>query len=109
MVFNGHTQESVAQIDAVTMSRITTMYADGLLGNFQILTVLGQLTAGVFNYMRPANAPDYKLARILGGAYDYIVPPASPESQKEAANNALKLFMTTAPGFNENLFKVKNG
>jgi hypothetical protein len=109
MVFNGHTQESVAQIDAVTMSRITTMYADGLLGNFQILTILGQLTAGVFNYMRPANAPDYKLARILGVAYDYIVPPASPESQKEAANNALKLFMTTAPGFNENLFKVKNG
>lgn len=109
MVFNGHTHESLAQIDEVTMSRITTMYADGMIGNFQILTILGQLTAGVFNYMRSANSPDFKLANILGSAYDYIVPPASPEAQKEAANEALKLFLTTAPGFNEKMFKVKNG
>jgi len=109
MVFNGHTPESISQIDEITMRRIQTMYADGMVGNLQTLAVLGQLTAGIFNYMRPANTPDYKLARILGVAYDYIVPPLSPESQKEAANNALKLFMTSAPGFNENLFKVKNG
>ena len=91
------------------MSRIMTMYADGMVGNSQILTILAQLTAGVFNYMRPANGAEYKLARILGVAYDYIVPPASPEAQKEATNNALKLFMSTAPGFNAKLFKVENG
>jgi hypothetical protein len=109
MIFNGHTHDTLAQIDEVSMSQIMTMYADGLVGNFQILTVLGQLTAGVFNYIRPANSPDYKLAKILGVAYDYIIPPASPEMKKQAANNALKAFMMTSPGYNENLFKAQNG
>lgn len=109
MIFNGHTHDTLAQIDEVSMSQIMTMYADGVVGNFQILTVLGQLTAGVFNYIRPVNSPDYKLARILGVAYDYIIPPASPQMQKEAANDALKMFISAAPGFNENLFKAKNG
>ena len=109
MIFNGHTHDTLAQIDEVSMSQIMTMYADGVIGNFQILTVLGQLTAGVFNYIRPANSPDYKLARILGVAYDYIIPPASPQEQKEAASNALKLFMSTAPGFQPTLFKAQNG
>jgi hypothetical protein len=109
MIFNGHTHDTLAQIDEVSMSQIMTMYADGVVGNFQILTVLGQLTAGVFNYMRPANSPDYKLAKILGVAYDYIIPPASPQMQKEATNDALKAFMMTAPGFNEDLFKAQNG
>ena len=109
MIFNGHTHDTLAQIDEVSMSQIMTMYADGVVGNFQILTVLGQLTAGVFNYIRPANSPDYKLARILGVAYDYIIPPASPQMQKEAANNALKMFMTAAPGFDEHWCKAQNG
>lgn len=109
MIFNGHTHDTLAQIDEVSMSQIMTMYADGVVGNFQILTVLGQLTAGVFNYIRPANSPDYKLARILGVAYDYIIPPVSPQNQKDATNEALKLFLTSAPGFNADLFKAKNG
>ena len=46
MTFNGHTSESIAQIDEVTMRRIQTMYADGVLGNHGILITLGQLTAG---------------------------------------------------------------
>jgi hypothetical protein len=29
--------------------------------------------------------------------------------QEEAANDALKMFMASSPGFNENLFKAKNG
>jgi len=109
MIFNGHTHDTLAQIDEVSMSQIMTMYADGVVGNFQILTVLGQLTAGVFNYIRPANSPDYKLAKILGVAYDYIIPPASPEMKKQAANDALKAFMMSAPGFSEDLFKAQNG
>jgi len=105
MIFNGHTHDSLAQLDEMTMIQIQAMYADGLIGNRGVLTALGQLTAGVFNYMRPANAPDYKLANILGQAYDYIVPPLSPEQQKEQVNNALKTFMTAAPGFSESRFK----
>ena len=75
MIFNGHTHDTLAQIDEVSMSQIMTMYADGVIGNFQILTVLGQLTAGVFNYIRPANSPDYKLARIkrqIAGMYGKV-------------------------------------
>lgn len=85
------------------------MYADGLIGNYQILTVLGQLTAGVFNYMRPANSPDYKLSNILGSAYDYIYPPLPDEGKAERVSNALKTFMTMAPGFKPELFKVNHG
>jgi hypothetical protein len=109
MIFNGHSHDSLAQIDEISMSQIMTMYADGVIGNFQMLTILGQLTAGVFNYIRPPNSPDFKLARILGAAYDYIVPPLSPEMQKEKASNSLKMLLMSAPGFNENMFKAKNG
>lgn len=91
------------------MTRIQTMYADGALGNHGILTCLGQLTAGVFNYMRPKDAPDYKLVKILGNVYDYIVPPMSEAEQREATNNALKTFISAAPGFDPKRFKVKNG
>lgn len=105
MIFNGHTHDSLAQLDEVTMTRIQTMYADGIIGNQGTLTLLGQLTTGVFNYMRPANTPDYKLPKIIGPSYDYIMPPLSPEQQKEQVNNALKTFMTAAPGFSESRFK----
>lgn len=109
MTFNGHTPETIAQIDEVTMRRIQTMYADGVIGNHGLLTAIGQLTAGVFNYMRPKDAPEYKLVKILGTAYDYIVPPATPEEQRESVNNSLKLFMTAAPGFDHKKFKVNHG
>jgi hypothetical protein len=105
MIFNGHTHDTLAQLDEMTMLQIQTMYSDGLIGNQGMMIVLGQLTAGVFNYMRPANAPDYKLSRILGQAYDYIVPPLTPEQQKEASNNALKTYMMMAPGFSQDRFK----
>lgn len=105
MIFNGHTHDSLAQLDEMTMIQIQTMYADGMIGNHGLLTTLGQLTTGVFNYMRPMNAPDYKLAKILGQAYDYIVPPLTPEQQAEATNNALKTFMMAAPGFDQSRFK----
>lgn len=105
MIFNGHTHDSLALLDEATMSRIQAMYADGVLGSQGLLTVLGQLTAGVFNYMRSANSQPYKLEKILGTAYDYIVPPLTPEQQKEAINNALKTFMMAAPGFTSDRFK----
>lgn len=88
------------------MTRIQTMYADGVIGNQGLLTVLGQLTAGVFNYMRAANTPDYKLAKILGSAYDYIVPPLTDEQKKQATDNALKTYMMAAPGFRQDRFKT---
>jgi hypothetical protein len=109
MIFNGHTLETIQEIDDVTMANIQTMYADGLVGNYGLLTQIATLTSGVFNYMRTANSPPYKLANILGSAYDYIYPPL-PESTKQAAvNDSLLIFMTQAQGFDKKLFEVKNG
>lgn len=109
MVFNGHTLDSIAEIDDVTMANIQTMYADGLVGNYGILTQLATLTNGVFNYMRTANSPPYKLANILGSAYDYIYPPLSEEQQKAAVNNSLLAFMSQANGFDKTKFGVTDG
>ncbi len=109
MIFNGHTLETIEELDDVTLANIQTMYADGLIGNFGILTQLATLTNGVLNYMRPPNTPTYKLANILGSAYDYIYPPLSPELQKAAVNDSLLAFMSMAHGFDKTLFGVKDG
>jgi len=109
MIFNGHTLETIEELDDVTLANIQTMYADGLIGNFGILTQLATLTNGVFNYMRPPNTPTYKLANILGSAYDYIYPPLSEEHKKAAVNNSLLAFMQQAQGFDKTLFGVKDG
>ena len=105
MIFNGHTLETIEELDDVTLANIQTMYADGMVGNYGILTQLATLTNGVFNYMRPANSPTYKLANILGSAYDYIYPPQSEQDKKAAVNNSLLAFMTQAPDFKQDRFK----
>ncbi len=51
----------------------------------------------------------YKLANILGSAYDYIYPPLSDEHKKAAVNNSLLAFMQQAQGFDKTLFGVKDG
>ena len=109
MIFNGHTLETIEELDDVTLANIQTMYADGLLGNYGILTQIASLTNGVFNYMRPANSPTYKLANILGSAYDYIYPPLTEEQQKAAVNDSLLAFMSQANGFDKTKFGVKDG
>lgn len=109
MIFNGHTKEQIDEIDVVTMLQIQTMYADGLLGNQSIITALGNLTNGVFNYMRPRGAAPYTLNNIIGPSYDYIYPPISEAEQQDKINESLLLFLSQAPGFEANKFGVKNG
>ena len=109
MIFNGHTLETIEELDDVTLANIQTMYADGMIGNYGILTQIATLTNGVFNYMRPANSPAYKLANILGSAYDYIYPPLTAEQQKAAVNDSLLAFMSQANGFDKTKFGVKDG
>ncbi|CAB4146845.1 hypothetical protein UFOVP499_53 [uncultured Caudovirales phage] len=105
MIFNGHTHETLALLDDVTMLQIQTMYADGMVGNQSVINLLGTLVNGLFNYIRPANSPTYKLANIIGSAYDYIYPPLPPQVQQEAVSNTLLAFMTQAPGFEEKRFE----
>lgn len=109
MIFNGHTLDTIEELDDVTLANIQTMYADGMIGNYGILTQIATLTNGVFNYMRPANSPPYKLANILGSAYDYIYPPLTEEQQKAAVNDSLLAFMSQANGFDKTKFGVKDG
>ena len=105
MIFNGHTHETIAVLDDVTMARMQTMYADGVLGNHGLITLLGQLTTGVFNYMRASNASEYKVAKIIGQAYDYIYPPMTEEQRKASLNESLLTFMSQAPEFKQERFK----
>jgi len=99
MVFNGHTIESIDAIDETTMNEIVVMYADGIIGNQGIISGIGSLTAGVFNYMRSGNSPPYSLKQILGNSYGYIFAEAEVKP-----NDALLLFMTQAKGFSMDKF-----
>lgn len=100
MLFNGHTQQSIDAIDEVTMNQISVMYADGMVGNQSILSVLGALTAGVFNYTRAPHSPPYSLKSILGASYGYIYP-----EQEVKPSDALLTFMSQAQGFDLSKFK----
>ena len=104
MVFNGHTLESIAALDQITMLQIQTMYADGVIGNHGLLAQLAVLTTGVFNYIRPPHAAPYRLAGTLGAVHDYLYPPASKEQLAAQANDSLLAFMVQAPGFSKGRF-----
>lgn len=108
MIFNGHTHDTISEMDDVMMAQLQTMYADGLIGNKAIVELLGTLTSGVFNYMRSDKSPPYKLANILGSAYDYIYPPLTEEQKRQQANEQLLVFMSQAPGFSHNKFGVND-
>lgn len=99
MLFNGHTQDSIAALDEATMNEIIVMYADGAIGNYGILQTLGSLTAGVFNYLRGANSKPYDLKTVLGNAYGYLYPDVEANP-----NQALLTFMSQAQGFNLSKF-----
>jgi len=91
-------------IDEETFRQICVMYADGLIGNKAIIETLGNLTAGVYNYMRSNNAKAYTLKNIIGKAYDYFYPE---QDKTKSVNDALLTYMSQAKGFKMNRFKVK--
>jgi hypothetical protein len=100
MVFNGHTIQDIDALDEATLNEITVMYADGLIGNRSLITTLGTLTAGVFNYMRPSSSMPYDLKAVIGSAYDYIYG-----EEKADVSQSLLTFMSQAPGFSIDKFK----
>jgi len=100
MVFNGHTIQHIDALDEATMNEISIMYADGLLGNKSLITTLGTLTAGVFNYMRPSSSMPYDLKGVIGSAYGYIY-----EDKEADPSDSLLTFMSQAPGFSIDKFK----
>jgi len=102
MVFNGHKIQDIDELDEATMHEIMVMYADGLIGNKGVLVGVGQLTNGVFNYMRPPNSSPYALKSILGNVYNYIYPDV-----ESSPSDLLLTFMSQAPDFKIDKFKKK--
>jgi hypothetical protein len=109
MVFNGHTPDSVNEINEETFAQIQTMYADGVLGNQKTIYLLGLLVTGVFNYLKAPASTAYELKNIIGKSHDYIFSPASEEEKKYNVNSNLLAFISQAPGFDSNLFGAKDG
>jgi len=81
------------------MNEIMVMYSDGIIGNQGIISGIGALTAGVFNYMRSGNSPPYSLKQVLGNSYGYIFSEIETNP-----DDALLLFMTQAKGFSMDKF-----
>jgi hypothetical protein len=102
MVFNGHTIQNIDALDEATFNEIVVMYADGLIGNKSLITTLGTLTAGVFNYMRSSGSQSYDLKAVIGSAYGYIYEDKEPDP-----SDSLLTFMSQAPGFSIDKFKGK--
>ena len=90
-------------IDEETFRQICVLYSDGVIGNQLIIETLGNLTAGVYNYIRAANSPAYKLKDIIKRTYDYIYPP---QENTESTSNSLLAYMAQAKGFDQKRFKV---
>lgn len=91
-------------IDEETFRQICVMYADGLIGNRTIIETLGNLTAGVYNYLRSNNAKAYTLKNIIGQSYEYFYPA---KDNTKSVNDALLTYMSQAKGFKMDRFKVK--
>lgn len=85
-------------VDVETFGDICVMYNDGLIGNRGILEVLGSLTAGIYNYIRPQNKPAYKLQDIIPQVYEYLYPPLTAEEQYNKTQQDLKsIILANAP------------
>lgn len=91
-------------LDEQTFREICVMYSDGLIGNGLVVETLGNLTAGVYNYMRSNSSQAYTLRNIIGRSYEYLYPP---QDTTKSVNEALLAYVSQAKGFNPNRFKVK--
>ena len=80
------------------MRAIEIMFADGMLGNKAILLALSSLTTGNLNSKIQKSARPFTMKDILPTVHDYIVPPLTPEQQREQANKQLLAFLQSRPG-----------
>lgn len=80
------------------MRAIEIMFADGMLGNKAVLLALSSLTTGNLNSKIQKTARPFTMKDILPTVHDYIVPPLTPEQQKEQVNSQLLAFLKSRPG-----------
>ena len=105
MIFNGHTPETVDDLDEETFAELQVMYADGLLGNKGLFDAFKPLTTAIFNYIRPPNSPAYKTADIFPWVDEYGIDPDTEPTPDEAVSKALLGFVSQAKGFKPERFK----
>jgi len=104
MVFNGHTEEYVNQLDEELFTEIQVMYSDGILGTKSVYDALAPVTTALFNYLRPANTPAYKVDKIFPWVTEYSQNPDFEMPKADAVNQGLKAFMSQARGFKPEKF-----
>jgi hypothetical protein len=80
------------------MRAIEIMFADGMLGNKAVLLALSSLTTGNLNSKIQKTARPFTMKDILPTVHEYIVPPLTPEQQREQANKQLLAFLQSRPG-----------
>lgn len=76
---------------------------DGLIGNKRTVEILGNLTAGVFNYLRGNGQPPYRLQDIIGPMYEYIYRPETEQEKKDKTQIRLMQFMRSAPNASKHM------
>ena len=79
-----------------------------MIGNISILETLGNLTAGVYNYMR-SKGKGYSLQDIIPNAYDYMYPPKTEQEKKEIASQQLLSYILMSPNAPKALTEKQNG
>jgi hypothetical protein len=108
MIFNGHTEEYIENIDEELFTEIQVMYADGLLGNKGIFDALTPITAAIFNYLRPEKSSAVAVEEIFPSVHEYTVDPSNDVDPETQVSNALIGWMSRAKGFQMNRFKNGN-
>lgn len=101
MIYNGHTANTVDEIDEETFAEICVMYADGLLGVRSTYEALTPLTTAIFNYIRKDGSPPYKSTQIFPWVIEY---DQNPDLEMDKAQDGLFAFISQAPGFNMGRF-----
>ena len=99
LIFNGHTIQSVDEIDEDTFNDICVMYGDGVLGGRAVYDALTPLTTAVFNYIRKPESTPFKADGIFPWVNEYNKNPELELTEEDKTNQALLVFMSQAPGF----------
>ncbi len=103
-MFNGHTTEYIDGLDEELFGDIQIMYAEGMLGNKAIFDALAPITTALFNYIRPQNAPAYKVEQIFPWINEYLINPDYEPSPEQQVSSNLLGYMAQAKGFNKERF-----
>jgi hypothetical protein len=105
LIFNGHTVESIDEIDEETFTDICVMYGDGVLGGKAVYDAITPLTTAVFNYIRPPSTPAYEAESIFPWIKEYDKNPEFEPTAQDKVNNSLLAYMASAPAFDIKRFK----